>query len=586
MADLYVMSRFTGKVYRFDGSSWTQFASAPFTWPSAFADPSAVLFVYKGKLHAFTAGATITTWSVHRLESNGTWTALVTGVARARYFYPGGYARYRGKIYFPCFAYGGTQMRLMEWDGSSFTGDNAATAVWSDAQAGGSYSSPCQAGRMVAWRERLLLGQFAVTNLTNRYSNFLYAIDPTAGAGISSQKLLGGPDGTHLAAIDFPANTSIQPMPTINNGVIRTHIGFGTYQGKVYIMGPDGGVRELPPNQAPTPTPIFTFRSAFPVLGPYTADVGTNPSADGLRVPSASGGFLTYRYFIMGAEITCDGRVGICTGIIATAPYTLRLSDPVTDLPIGNFPSGASYTVKQGLIPWYGDAYLGSPTQSFFFEYNGCLYVLICGTQQAGLSGTRTPSILAKWNGVSASFTSILHGGTTLDAAGANAVVDPATGYLHIAYYRWVTDTSLEWRHAVVDLSATTPVVLSTTTFGSESGGTSGITRNQLGDAQVALFTYDRPTAEVTATSYNATQNKMTVTYSLYDDSSNPANITIETDYGTGWFEATRKGSEGEGKTGLTSSPSGVEHTFVHDLGADGSPQVTRIQYKVTASQP
>jgi hypothetical protein len=440
---------------------------------------------------------------------------------------------------------------------------------------------------MVAWRERLLLGQFAVSSMVNSFSNFLYAIDPTAGAGISSQKLLGGPHGDHIARVLYPATPSLETMVTINEGVIRTHIGFGTYQGKVYIMGPDGGVRELPPNQAPTPTPIFTFRSEFPVLGTFTADVGTNPSANGLRVPSASGGWPTYRAGINGAEVTCDGRVGICTGVILSSPYTLRLSDPVTDLPIGNFPSGASYTVKQGLIPYYtgSNGYYGSPAHSFFFEYNGCLYVLLCGAQVGAESGTFCPSILAKWDGVSASFTAILHSSAPLGAAGANANVDPATGLLHITYYKRVSETSIEWRHVVVDLTAVTPVVLSTTSFGTESCS-SGVSRNGLGDAQAALFTYDRPTAEVTATLYDATQNKMTVTYSLYDDSSNPANITIETDFGTGWFEATRKGSEGEGKTGLTSSPSGVEHTFVHDLGADGSPQVTRIQYKVTASQP
>jgi hypothetical protein len=582
MADLYAISKGTGKVYRFDGTSWALFASAPASWAST-NNNSTTLFAYRGKLHAF-VGVGATGWYLYRLESNGSWTSLAT-MARVVGWYCSGAARYRGKIYLPLI-HDDAQMRLLEWNGSTISGDNASSGVWCDAPAyNASYTMPHMAGRLVAWRERLLLGQVGNNPIPGgqEQSNFLYAIDPTAGAGIAQQKLLGGPDGAHLTSIIFPTGANV----TMLNGVIKTHLGFGTYNGKVYVLGTDGGVRELPPNQTPTAAPIFTFKSAFPVMGPYTAHATANPDANGLRVAATSGGFPFFRWMLIGAEITCDGRVGICTGLIASDPYTLYLRDPSTDLLMGNFPAGASYTVKQGLGIIYstGATYYGNPAYASFHEYNGCLYVLICGTQTGAVSGVRCPSILAKWDGVSASFTAILVSAAYLDAAGTNVVVDPATGYMHIVYFKSVSQNALDWRHVTVDLNPTTPVVLYSASFASESGLTIYIGQASIADSQAVLFTYDRPTAEVTATSYNALQNKMTVTYSLYDDSSNACNVTIETDYGAGWFEATRKGSEGEGKTGLTSSPSGVEHTFVHDLGADGSPQVTRIQYKVTATQ-
>jgi hypothetical protein len=255
---------------------------------------------------------------------------------------------------------------------------------------------------------------------------------------------------------------------------------------------------------------------------------------------------------------------------------------------MGNFPAGASYTVKQGLGYVYGltnDFYYGNIAAAFFGEYAGVMYVLICGTQRVQLSpGARCPSILARWDGVTASFTGILYSSATLNAAGANVQIDQSTGRMHVIHYASLTDTTVEWRHVEIDLTANPPVVLSSTAFASETW-TTYVSRWGMGYEQSVAFNLDRPTAEVTNLAYDPITNKMTVTYILYDDSSNNCNITVETDYGTGWFEATRKGVEGEGKTNLIASPSGETHTFVHDIGADGSPQVNRIQYKITASQ-
>jgi hypothetical protein len=527
---------------------------------------------------------------LYRLNSDGTWTSVATGMVRTIYLGITGGARYRGKIYVPLVE-AASQIKMLEWDGST-SAINAATGLWNDIPMYTAHAMTAFGGCIQAWRERLLLGQYAqqhsdsIVSLVD-FPNYLYAFDPVAGAGVNYQKLLGGPGGTHATTIVIP-NRSTTPLATLYHAIQRSHLGFGTYRGKVYLLGVDGGVREYTPSGEVTATPIFSFKSAFSTLGPYTAHATANPDPNGLRVALSSGGNLGVRDLIYGMEVTCDGRVGVCVGRdAATDPITWYLRD-ASDNPMGNFPAGASYTVKQGLGFCGGvgtNFYHGNISAAFFNEYNGVMYVLICGTQVSTTTGAHCPSILARWDGTTATFVGILYSSATLDAAGANVHVDQSTGIMHVVYYRRISETAAEWLHVAIDLSANPPVVLSTTAFASETWPTN-VPRFGLGYAQSALFNHDRPTAEVTATLYDATQNKMTVTYSLYDDSSNACNITIETDFGTGWFEATRKGSEGEGKTGLTSSPSGVEHTFVHDLGADGSPQVTRIQYKVTASQP
>jgi hypothetical protein len=165
--------------------------------------------------------------------------------------------------------------------------------------------------------------------------------------------------------------------------------------------------------------------------------------------------------------------------------------------------------------------------------------------------------------------------------------IDQALGVMHIVYYTYLSTSSVEWKHITIDVTVDPPSIVSTTSIIVETGWYgSYVPRDGVGVAAGILHTHDRPTAEITATAYDAVRNVMTVTYYLYDDSSDNVNIQVATDYGTGWFEATRKGTEGEGKTGLSTSPAGEVHTFVHDLGADGSPLINRIQYKITATQP
>lgn len=598
MADLFVISPGLGKVYRFDGSTWSEYAAAPVTWPTTIGDPDAMLFVHRGKIYAFVTFSA-TRIDLFRLDAGGTWTSILTGTARTAYQWFGPALRYRGKVYVfmgvhPAYSTVSHQIRLLEWNGAALSGDNAATGLWIDRWGGsvsGGQGNRCRGivGRAEAWRERFLLGQWVQNNrapvptLECEHSNTLFAVDPDAGAVVRAQQYLGGPDGDHAARISFMQDGT---NDTLTEVIFRHHLGFGTYQGRIYVLGVDGGVRELLPSGIVTETPIFSFKSAFAVQGPYTT--GTYQVPEGLGLLEASGGYLVMRNLLQGAEITCEGRVGIVTGYEDVGTHrVLRLRDPTTGGALGNFTVGASYTFKQGLgyNADIANVFYGMSAQAFFHEYNGKLYVLICGAQQGAVAGTTCPSILACWNGITASFTTILHAAATLDAAGANVHVDQAAGVMHIVYYSYLSTTSVAWKHVMVDL--TSLAVLSAVTVATETGwsSTGFNTQQGLGSCASTLFTFDRPTAEVTGISYNALTNLMTVTYSLFDDNSDPANVAIETDFGAGWFEATRKVGEGEGKTGLTTSPSGVSHTFVHNLVADGSPTISRIQYRVIAVQ-
>lgn len=585
MANLFLVSPGLGKVYRYDGSSWTLFADAPNSY--VFSGCDAGLFVHQGKLFSFHSRANSSVMDLFRLNSNGTWTTMQLGVSRVGYAYAMGYARYRGRVFIPMIA-ANTEARVHEWDGSGIVNTVTVTGVYEDGDANTVVFRKVSAGRIEAWRERLLLGPAGHGILWMR-GNYLFAIDPTIGGNFNKQQLLGGPDGDHALA-QFYGYLSTHLRRTLSESIHRSPIAYGTYAGKIYLLGCDGGVRELKDNGSVTATPIFSFKSAFPVLGPYTAHAN-NPDSAGLLVAKTSGGLLDFRNLLVGAEITCDGRVGIVNQWgSGTDPSYLYLRDPTTDLIMGNFPSGASYTVKQGL-GWCANVSssgnFGDNVRGFFVEYNNCLYVLICGTQALSVTpGSTCPSILAKWDGVSVTFTEIKTAGNWLSAAGSNVQVDPSNGYLHLVYWTYLTATSVTWRHVAIALNGGTPAVVIDQAIVGESGWTSTHPALGANSMMLALFTHNRPTAEVTATAYDAVRNVMTVTYSLYDDdSSDIANIRVETDFGTGWFEATRKGAEGEGKINLSSSPSGVSHTFVHDLGADGSPLINRIQYRITAAQ-
>jgi hypothetical protein len=74
------------------------------------------------------------------------------------------------------------------------------------------------------------------------------------------------------------------------------------------------------------------------------------------------------------------------------------------------------------------------------------------------------------------------------------------------------------------------------------------------------------------------------ITYTLFDDESNKCSILVEysADGGATWHTAT-KGAGGQGKTGLTSSPAGIAHTFVWNSRADlGSVVDATVKFRIT----
>jgi hypothetical protein len=93
------------------------------------------------------------------------------------------------------------------------------------------------------------------------------------------------------------------------------------------------------------------------------------------------------------------------------------------------------------------------------------------------------------------------------------------------------------------------------------------------------------PTQQVVDT----TNRVITIGYYLYGTNSDTADVAIEyntgtgvTSVATGWKNATQKSGQGDGKTDLASSPSGISHTFVHDVVADlGESFLGTVQYRI-----
>jgi hypothetical protein len=96
------------------------------------------------------------------------------------------------------------------------------------------------------------------------------------------------------------------------------------------------------------------------------------------------------------------------------------------------------------------------------------------------------------------------------------------------------------------------------------------------------------PTAKV-STPTGPQNGNVPIAYSLADAYSDPCSIAAEysVDRGVTWSAATPIAGQGDGMTGLSSSPSGTSHTFVWDAGHDlGNGTFTNVQVRLTPSNP
>ena len=110
---------------------------------------------------------------------------------------------------------------------------------------------------------------------------------------------------------------------------------------------------------------------------------------------------------------------------------------------------------------------------------------------------------------------------------------------------------------------------------------------DHLGQSPGQLIAFDTGdiTAQYVSRTLNNTAKTISMTYELYGTNSDTATIEVEYQTGTaetGWTICTSKASQGDGKTGLASSPSGTAHTFVHDINADfNGDYVGTIQHRI-----
>lgn len=141
---------------------------------------------------------------------------------------------------------------------------------------------------------------------------------------------------------------------------------------------------------------------------------------------------------------------------------------------------------------------------------------------------------------------------------GITALGTSPSGTSHTYVWDTLTDS--------VGTSAAQPVQVRITPSdndGTGTAGTTGFTVDNLPDQP--------PTVQITAPTSGTQSADITITYSITDVDSDPAGITVEysTDGGSSWNSCT-EGSGGDGTASLTSSPSGVSHTYVWDTVTDG----------------
>jgi hypothetical protein len=220
------------------------------------------------------------------------------------------------------------------------------------------------------------------------------------------------------------------------------------------------------------------------------------------------------------------------------------------------------------------------------FIYDSKLYILQIYALKAdsyGVRGVNAPYwTMTVWNGTDAP---TRHQWQDMPSAfnrsmNYSVVLDESAGILHIVSAFGSTSES---HHFAYDLTENE--------FSWLSYAATGSTSRVLHPDSLIAYDHGDVTPNVDSVAIDVPNGRITVTYTLSSISSETADIEVSyatqdlafgsTD-GEGWQVATRKGTQGDGLTSLTSSPSGVQHTFVHDLDTDmGGQDNHHISYQV-----
>lgn len=149
-------------------------------------------------------------------------------------------------------------------------------------------------------------------------------------------------------------------------------------------------------------------------------------------------------------------------------------------------------------------------------------------------------------------------------------------------------DGRINYRFYAINDNSTT--MIGTTTSHEATGvGTTTVPQGETAGTPTNGYAYlsisgSAPRVNIT-TPTTEVSGEVTLTYTLIDSESNTCSVACEysTDGGTTWSAAT-KGAGGDSITGLVSSPTGIEKTFVWATRTDLPNQKAQVKFKITPS--
>ena len=431
----------------------------------------------------------------------------------------------------------------------------------------------------------------------------IYRLDTQAAAGQSGAQWLFGPRVGGTLDIDtYISNGSGHRMNSTEMNASKanlflTHmmVGLGTWRDRLFLLRYDGWVCELNAASGGV-TRHFDFRD-------HPGLAVTGQSRVSTSDPIATGGGEAYlaigdsgidasklRGFPLGARVDVGGTKYSVGAQLQAATDYIGLVDADGNV-LDNQPAGTAYTIEtKGLVP----------TQVFYTPHGG--YLVAVRMVEVGnflyiIYGAREPSLavsdeekngllITKWdvvNDVKTHFT-VLHPITAAkpNISSLNVDFDPETGRIMIM---WADSapTPDSWYYVAWDTG--TDTVENDDDFFAFGGSDADSVYAQ-GPQALLAFVEGQPGVAIDSVSYDETNAKTTIGYTIFNPGDEVVDVTIEFSRGNGvWTPCTRKDAEGEGLVDLAAAEAGTAHTFVHDLIADAPGFQGKVQYRVKVAE-
>lgn len=594
---LYAIERSSLQLYKWNGA-WGSVGATPGT-PAGAASRMTHLVQYKGQLSLFARSDT----GIRRADWDDDGVAWVNNaiidVSSLRRYWSN-FLPYKDKLVWvgnqgAVGSGEGGQLRLFSWDGTTFS----VTAQDTNLQVGFGFSIDSEQVTQSVYEQMPLI--FPFRERLALFGHCIWYRSSTAGMNCMDDCWLldhtgaaSGNNGTQLLG-NTTVNAVTTMVPSIALNDVRTRgFGGGVWRDKLVMVGLDGWIKEVGLTGTNQLTRLFDFRD-HPGLDISGNPLTTNQTAfTPYALADTRMSSLLQRAHPIGAKIDLNGTIATVWGFSGN---DYKLFNDATGADLGvtpNAPNGTPFEVlSKGMAP-VGAGHVsvvnGLHMDCRVLEDGNFIWVII------GATKTYSTQTQAEMWGLLVAKYDMVNGGTPTwidirefgdlkpDVGGFNAVIDPESDNLHIVWFDQGTD---EYKHAVINRS--THAV-----SGPGTSGTPGVafvgsaTDNGMGVGHqfIAVFAPGEPTVEIDSVSYDEVFATTTILYTVHNPESESVDVTIEYHDGADdWKPCTRKGTEGESLSARSTSPTGEQHTFVHDVQADLPGFTGQLQYRVKVTE-